>query len=203
MSLGTWRTELVLGQDVQRDVGTPLVPSAPGLHIGIVGEYKQDPENLNRLRVKVPSLQTDDTPLWARFAAPYASKERGLCFYPEPGDEVVLGFFAEDPRYPVILGSMHNPKNKPPYAPSVGNNQKGLVLTQGGNEQQLLFDTKAVSAVLVSGKEKIALQKGAKIESDGPVQLAGSKIDIAAKQQVNLQGQSGVQIKGAKVDLSN
>jgi phage protein D len=39
MSTGTWRTDLVLGQDTQRDVGAPLVPSVCGLHIGIVDTF--------------------------------------------------------------------------------------------------------------------------------------------------------------------
>ncbi len=199
-----WDTLLALGQDLMRDVAADLLPTAQGLYIGIVAKHKADPDNATRLQVSLPALNLDNKPIWARFAAPYASKDSGLCLYPEEGDEVVLGFLEEDPRYPVILGALHNPKNKPPFPPSVENLEKGLVLAKGDQKQQLVFNTKDGSAVLEAGKDQLTLKQGITLASNEAVTItAQKKIEVAAKQQVNVQGQSGVTVKGAKVDLSN
>jgi uncharacterized protein involved in type VI secretion and phage assembly len=40
----------------------------------------------------------------------------GAVFWPEAGDEVIVGFLEGDARYPVILGSLYSQKNKPPEA---------------------------------------------------------------------------------------
>jgi uncharacterized protein involved in type VI secretion and phage assembly len=145
----------------------------------------------------------DDKPLWARFATPYASKESGLCFYPEEGDEVVVGFFADDPCYPVILGAMHNPKNLPPFPPSTENNQKGLVFGHGDNKQQLMFDSQKKSATLQVNKDVLTLHQGMQLASEQDVTISAQNLALNAKQQVKVEGSSGVHVKGAKVDLTN
>ncbi len=38
----------------------------------------------------------------------------GVMFLPEVGDEVVIGFFNDDPSHPVVLGSLHSSKSPPP-----------------------------------------------------------------------------------------
>ncbi len=189
MAQGKWRTTIVLGSDPVLEADSALVPEAVGLHIGVVDSYKADPNGLNRLRVKIPALLGNKS-LWARFAAPYASKDSGLCFYPEVNDEVVLGFFDADPRYPVILGAMHNPKNKAPFAPSKDNAEKAMVFVNGEVKQKLAFNIKNASVLLDNnGKESVALTSEA--------------MQFNAKAQLTLQGKAGVKIKGATVDLSN
>ncbi|MBV4465870.1 hypothetical protein KVG95_21310 [Pseudomonas sp. SWRI79] len=195
-----WRTTLQIGQSLSLDVDAGVVPKVTGVLVGVVDSYLEDPAKLNRLRVKVPALQ-DKTPLWARFAAPYASKESGLCFYPEEGDEVVVGFFADDPCYPVILGAMHNPKNLPPFPPSTENNQKGLVFGQGDNKHQLMFDSQKGSATLQVSNDAMTLHKGMQLVSDQDVTISVQNLKLNAKQEVNIEGKKGVQVKGA-VDLS-
>ncbi|AZC38226.1 phage baseplate assembly protein V [Pseudomonas chlororaphis] len=198
-----WRTTLLIGQPLSHDVDAAVVPRASGVLVGVVDSYQEDPGKLNRLRVKVPALMQNDKPLWARFATPYASQESGLCFYPEPGDEVVVGFFADDPCYPVILGAMHNPKNLPPFPPSTENNQKGLVFGQGDNKQLLMFDRQEGSATLQVHKDSLTLHQGMQLASEQDIALSAQNLTLNAKQQVKVEGKSGVQVKGAKVDLTN
>ncbi len=222
---GALRTTVAIGQDALRAVDAGLLPRAPGLTIGVVQKYRADPSNLNRLRVSVPVLGTE--PLWARLGAPYASNGSGLCLYPEPGDEVVLAFLDEDPRYPVILGAMHNPKNKAPFPPSEENAKKALIFVRGETQQGLVFDTQEISAVLESGKDRLTLHKGGQIDSEQNIAINGQKIDVVAKQSLTLtsneqqvaingqkvaiqakqqftaEGTMGVTLKGAKVDLTN
>ncbi len=198
-----WLSTLSLGQRVLRDVGASPLPTAAGLYIGVVEKFKSDPDSLNRLQVKVPALKFDNKPLWARFAAPYASKDSGLCLYPEAGDEVVLGFFAEDPRFPVILGAMHNPKNQAPFAPSHENKEKGFVYTRGEQKQQLVFNVEEVSALLQSGKETLELKKGMAFDSAEKVTMTAAKDMTLSANKLDLKGKNTVNIKGAKIDLTN
>ncbi len=214
VSRGNWRTIVTLGQGTLCDVDATLLPSVSGLHIGVVEDYEEDPNSLNRLRVNVPAV--GDKSLWARFAMPYASKDSGLCLYPEPGDEVVLGFFAEDPRYPVILGSMHNPENKAPFAPSKANNKKGLVLVKDDNTRQLLFDIEEGSVSLQYDKDHLKFKSGIELSADQDVVLAGENMRLSASKNMTLKGEEkleastkvmsmtgndSVKVKGKAIDL--
>jgi Rhs element Vgr protein len=194
-SRGNWRTVVTLGQDTLNEVDETLLPSIAGLQVGIVQEYEEDPGSLNRLRVKVPAV--GDKSLWARFAMPYASKDSGLCLYPEPGDEVVLGFFAQDPRYPVILGAMHNPQNTAPFVPSEANNKKGLVLVKDGNTRQLLFDTEEGSLSLQYDKDHLQFKAGIELSSDQDAELSCNNLEISTTKDMTLHSKEKFEV-GAK-----
>jgi len=198
---GRWRTTISLGQDSLRGVDDSLVPPLPGLHVGVVDGYQADPDQLNRLRVKVPVL--GDKTLWARFSAPYASKNSGVCFYPEPGDEVVLGFFAEDPRYPVVLGAMHNPKNPAPIKPEQGRHAKGLIFKQDDKTQQLLFEPPSGPLTLQSDQDSLVLHKGMALQCSKSLKAQARTISLQASATLEAAGKQSVAIKGAKVDLGS
>ena len=200
----SWETEVTLGASGISSIDASLLPESNGLFTGIVGPFKADPLSLNRLQVEVPSLGLPTTVyIWARFAAPYASKESALCLYPEEGDEIILGFFADDPRYPVILGSLNNPINTAPFDYTKENNQKGLVLKKGDLIQQLLIDNQDTALTIGNDKDSLLLNK------DGLSVTTEAKMVVSAKQDVTISsdtkfgatGTSGVEIKGAKIDL--
>ncbi|MCP1293298.1 MULTISPECIES: phage baseplate assembly protein V [unclassified Chromobacterium] len=198
MTPGRWRTDVTLGQDT---INVSLVPATPGLQIGVVSHYQSDPDNLDRLQVEVPIF--GNAKLWARFAKPFASKDSGACFYPEPGDEVVLGFFEADPRFPVILGAMHNPKQPSPIDPVKHLQQRGLILKQGDKQQQLLFDGEA-QTVQLQAADKEHLMLGAKTgfaaQSQQDVQIKGKNLTLQADTALEARGQQ-VKVKGNKVDV--
>lgn len=194
---GRWRTTLAVGLDLPAEADLQLLPEAPGLQIGVVADYQADPDRLDQLRVLVPAL---GEALWARFASPYASKDSGVCFYPEPGDEVVLGFFGADPRFPVVLGAMHNPKNPSPVNPLQNRQQRGLILQGKGKRQQLLFDGQANSALLQSDQDTLMLKAGVALDSHQDVQVRGKTLTLQANAKLELSG-SQVKVKGSKVDV--
>lgn len=174
-----WRTRVFIGREQMLSVA-PL-PQITGLHIGVVAPFeKNDPKTLYRIRVHLPVLgkDGDKNQLWARFAMPYASKESGLYCYPESGDEVVVGFFENNPAYPVIVGALHNPKNKPAVEPGKKNNLKGWQIKQKGN---MLFDTDKNTLVLSAGDKALVTldgNKGVTIEGKQEVILKGNKINL-------------------------
>jgi uncharacterized protein involved in type VI secretion and phage assembly len=61
----------------------------------------------------------------------------GASFYPEVGDEVIVGFMNEDPRFPIVLGSVYSAKLPPAYVPDQENTLKGL---KTRSKMELTFD---------------------------------------------------------------
>ncbi|BDD10017.1 type IV secretion protein Rhs [Fulvitalea axinellae] len=132
---GQWITELALG-DINPMIGQShpsledpyvLVPGVSGLHMGKVKKLASDPLGQSRLLIDCPAVDPDGEGVWSRLATFYASSSHGAQFIPEVGDEVVLGFVGDDPRFPIILGSLYGKKNAPPFSISAQNAQKGFV----------------------------------------------------------------------------
>jgi len=119
LSNGTWTTDVKFGRPDKSFTQTPnlsspsaggLVPPIRGLHIGVVTQLDEDPDQENRLQVEIPTLGDQSTHVWARPANFHASQGFGAFFIPEIGDEVILAFLDNDPRNPVILGSLYSGK---------------------------------------------------------------------------------------------
>ena len=55
----------------------------------------------------------DGVDLQSRAILVDAGKQRGQVFWPEPGDEVVVGFLNGDPRQAILLGALHGKTNAP------------------------------------------------------------------------------------------
>ena len=195
-----WRTTLSIGHVDWQAIQAPPVPTARGLHIGKVTAYPDKQaaaDQADLIQVKLPVLG-EHALLWARFASPSASVNSGQCLYPDIGDEVVLGFFEDDPRYPIILGSMFNPHSKAPFAP--GSAEKGWVFEHEGARQALLFNLKDHALTLESQKAENARVS---INSSGEVAIAAqTRVQVAAQQTLELEGSSGVRIKGSRIDLN-
>lgn len=228
---GVWRTTVSIGQPVPNvaSVQAGLMPGVLGHASAVVDKFKADPVGLNRIQVKVPGLIDDSgkaLPIWARPGFAYASNGSGLCFYPEQGDEVVLAFMEDDPRFPVIVSAVHNPKNKAPFEPSEENAKKGLVLAK--SKQQFVFDVKENSVELSVDEATLEIKKEAgttlrskhtlTFEGDKALLKAGNGITIGDGQrkqfEISAQGitvkagaelelkEMGAQLKGSKVELN-
>ncbi|MBL8739536.1 MAG: type VI secretion system tip protein VgrG, partial [Myxococcales bacterium] len=120
-----WTTELQLGlapgwfarePDIADVPAAGLLPPAEGLQIGVVGDFEKDPKGELRVKVLLSPVDKKQGAVWARMARPDAGNGRGFVHWPEPGDEVVVGFVSGDPRKAIILGALHGSKNKPPKA---------------------------------------------------------------------------------------
>ncbi len=146
---GGWQTHIQFGLSagwiqharMMTDVDAAgLVPGIHGLQVGIVQKFSKDQAGKYRIPVLIPAFspvpgtgQDTDNIVLARLGKLDAGAGRGAFFHPEPGDEVILGFVNNDPRQPVILGSLHSPKNKPPddvIDDSAGYRYKGFVIDE-------------------------------------------------------------------------
>lgn len=191
-----WRTDVQFGLaplpanprgDVMDLPAGGQLPGVNGLQIGVVSNY-DDPDKLARVQVTLPMLGAQKNAVWARLASPDAGNGRGMVFRPEPGDEVVVGFFNDDPRQAVILGGMFSSSQPQPEALGAAgqnNRSKGLVTRSGillG-----LDDEKAQVLIQTPGNNKIVIDDEAK-----SIQLAdqhGNSISMSA---------DGIEIKSAK-----
>ncbi|MDD1606913.1 MAG: type VI secretion system tip protein VgrG [Methylococcaceae bacterium] len=209
-----WVTDLQFGLCADWFVARPdiaalpaagLLPAVSGLHIGIVADFEEDPDKQFRVKVKIPALGEKQDPLWARLASPDAGKGRGFFFRPEKGDEVVLGFFNEDPRQPVIIGALFSSKNTPPddFKVEKDNKTKGLVTKKGTT---IGFDDEKSTVFIQTKKNKILLDEdGKKIllsdANNNTITMDKDGITLKSGKDFKIEASGNVEIKGSKVDV--
>jgi Rhs element Vgr protein len=172
-----------------------LAAAVHGLQVGIVTELADDPGKEHRIRVKVPLAGMDEKGVWARVATLDAGKERGTVFRPEKEDEVVLGFFHDDPAQPVVLGMLHSSAKAPPIQPTADNHLKGYV---SRSKIALRFDDKDKVAILETpGGSSLTLS-----DKDGGIVLKdknGNSITLNDK-GISIESKKALKLK-AKTDL--
>jgi len=195
---GEWTTEVGIGVDAESfsesksDIksSTGGIPGVEGLCNGVVKKIHADPDGDMRVLVDIPVIAESGDGVWARFSSPYATKDAGIFFMPEVGDEVVLGFLGNDPRYPIILGSLHSKKNVASYDPDQPNTFKGIVTKNQlkiefqDQKKEITIETPAGNTVIISdaGKSiKIKDQNNNKIEMTTSGILLDSPKDITIK----------------------
>jgi len=203
---GVWTTQVELGIDpawfaTLPDVSGPpaagLVPPVRGLQAGVVKAIVGDPEAAYRVQVEVPVLDSPSQLVWARLANFYASNRFGDFFYPEIGDEVVLGFFNADPRSPVILGFLYSKARPPAVQPDESNTQKSVVTRSG---LTMVFDETQRSVLLKTPDGKQALlndaDKTVKLsdENDNVITLTPSGVSIKSPKNIDITAEGSISL---------
>lgn len=222
LSPAGWFTDLQLGiparpyhaeQEMADAPAGGLLPAVNGLQVGLVRKFEKDKGGQHRVQVALPAMGKESNVIWARMAMPTAGKgaagPRGLLFWPEEGDEVVVGFLNDDPRAAIVLGSLFNSKNAPIFPLDAKNARKGLVTKSGSKlefddeKQEIILSTKEKLEMRLQEKEQTLSLKdksgGAvfKLGKDGiSMVFGGSKIQLT-KDGVKLEG------AGQKIELVN
>jgi len=119
----------------------------PGLVEAIVVD-NVDPDSLGRVKVKFPSLPEMPESHWARLVMPMAGEERGWMTIPEIEDEVLVSFVHGDFNHAIVLGSLYNGVDTPPYANE--DEENNLRVFQSRSGHRLTFDD-------TDGEERIEL----------------------------------------------
>lgn len=227
---GNWITEVSVGlpfawfteePDVMAPPAAGLLPGARGLFTGTVKKMYEDPDSQFRILVNVPLFDPAGEGIWARLSNFYSTNGAGAFFLPEVGDEVVLGFLNEDPRYPVILGSMYSSTKIVPFKglePNQKNSKKAIVSKSGiyveFDDDQKIFTiaTPGKNTVIISDKDKkitvedenknsiVMSSDGITIKSMKDINIEGQNINMKAKQAIKVTASGGdVQISGLNI----
>jgi type VI secretion system secreted protein VgrG len=96
---------------------------------------------------------------WIRVAHPWAGKNWGMVAIPRIGHEVVVDFLEGDPDQPLIVASVYNGDNMPPYALPANMTQTGILTrsSKGGSAataNELRFEDKMGSEQVYLHAEK-------------------------------------------------
>jgi phage protein D len=190
----------------------PIYNPIKGLHIGKVTKIDADPAGEYKIQVLIPSLKQTGLGVWARLSHLYATAKAGSFFIPEVGSSVVVGFLNEDPRFPVVLGSLYNSTNSPPVTMSATNSKKAiyskslLKLEFDDKDKILTLLTPGGNSIIISDKAKgitITDMNGStiKMSSSGIFMSSTSDITIKSGKKLNLVGTTGIAVSCAAGDV--
>ena len=210
VSKGNWLTEVDFGispdwfaerRDLTALPAAGMLPAVEGLQIGIVMKLDGDPLKLHRIQVKVPVLQAETEGIWARLASCYASNKFGSFVLPEVNDEVILGYFNNDPSHPVIIGSLYNGKHAPPYPIKAPNDIKAFVsrekLTLELDEKNKVITVKtpAKNTIIISDKDKGVLIQD---QNKNKIELNASGITLESPKDIKITAKGAIEMKASK-----
>lgn len=185
----------------------------------------EDPDKLGRIKVKFPWLDDKIESSWARLAAPFAGKDRGIQFLPEVGDEVLVIFQMGNFQKPIVLGGLWNGVDVPPSDGQEGKNHLKVIQSTAKHKIEfsdnkddsylLITDGETKSSIKINLKEEsIEIQSSKKVQitsADGEIVLKGKKVILegssevevkASSGSVKINGQSSVDIKASTINLN-
>ena len=172
--------------------GGPRSPSLDnvqhGLHYGVVCQNK-DPDNLDRIKVRLPWLDEGDTDQthWAQLLTPMEGPKFGWYVLPDIDDVVVIAFIAGDISQPVVVGGVWS---KPDFSPEPNedgkNNFRGYRSRAG--HRMVLDDSPGGTKVWVADKTTKNMVGMGKFAKDG----AGP--NICAVWKPPMSGEAGISI---------
>jgi uncharacterized protein involved in type VI secretion and phage assembly len=212
-------------------------PASPGLaatHLGVVEGIvldNKDPDGMGRILVQFPWLPNETKSAWARWSTPMAGNKMGLVTYPEKDDEVLIDFVNGNVHEPVILGSLYNGKDKPPFDNADGKNDLRVFYSRSGHvleindksgSETITIKDKSGGLIIVldTSKETISItsSKDITMKADQNVTIeakdiqmkagsnakfqAGSTLEAGAGSSTTVQGGSTVKVQGAKIELN-
>lgn len=210
---GGWKTEYNFGLESERSFTENTTSgvnnsqaqvgqtnSINGLQIGIVTDVV-DPQNLNRIKVRIPLLAENGEGIWARLATLNASKEMGSYFIPDVDDEVIVGCLGNSPDAPIILGSLYSSSNIPPFTITEDNYLKGFV-TKVGTKIILDDEKKSIEISTINGN-KLTIsddQKGLTIEDENSnkIVLDNNGITMESCKDFAIKANGNMKIEGAQ-----
>lgn len=101
---------------------TIVPPEIKGVLIAkVVGPASEEihTDEYGRIKIQFPwdikNKNDDSSSCWVRFSQPWAGSKYGFQFIPRIGSEVLVSFIQGNPDFPLVIGSVYNGQNKPPF----------------------------------------------------------------------------------------
>lgn len=177
-----------------------------GVHLAIVTADKDaPPDNPGyRVKVKIPTLASEEETFYARIAVPMAGKGRGTYMLPEVHDQVLVVFEHGHIDRPIIVGTLHSKQQVPAEINGSGKNNTKLIKSRSGH--RLIFDdtkgSERITIVDSTGKNKIVLDaanKKVKIECAGDIVVKAKQNVILHANALKIGTTEGVSVAGKQV----
>lgn len=157
-----------------RSTARPLIHGVQSAEVVGTGDDVHT-DKLGRVKVQFRwdryGKKDDKSSCWIRVASPWANSNFGMVSLPRVGSEVIVAFMDGDPDRPVIVGSVYNGDNVPPFPLPGKKGVSGLKSkTLGGGAadfNELSFDDSA-------GDEKVFLQA----KKDYEVQVQNNFVQV-------------------------
>ena len=164
--------------------GKPVSGQMSGVVEGLVVD-NVDPEQLGRVKVKFPLLPDAPESYWARLSMPMAGQERGWMTIPEIGDEVLVSFVRGDINDAIVVGSLYNGVDTPPYANE--DEENNLRVFQSRSGHRLTFDdtegAERIELILHNEEIQVIWDSANKVLSV----YSGKDIIIEAKEKISMK----------------
>lgn len=171
--------------------GGPRIPSGDmtltGIYFAVVTQ-NQDPEKLERIKVRLPWLDRgdEDQTEWAQLATPMEGNKFGWYSLPDINDVVAVAFIAGDIKRPVILGGIWSTADAPPEVNEGGKNDFRGYTSRTGH-RMILDDSSNVKVVFADKTTKLMI-------GVGNFASGGSGENICAIHKPPMAGSEGVSI---------
>lgn len=204
----------------------PFIPKADGLIYGVVKGNIKNKGGYEMVEVEIPANYENvgEKTIYARLATFAAGEKGGAVFRPFEGDEVVIGFIDNDPRFPILLGSLYTPTNEPGYEWNDSAEQEEVGFTMedwkfsiqtadkvlkiespdaqqfiidNGNQSQISMIYDGDNSIEVNKKGIILKGKSITLESQqGDVKMSGKSIEASAQTGLKLEANTQLELEG-------
>jgi type VI secretion system secreted protein VgrG len=144
-------------------VSPPVVTPRPRVHgaqtAKVVGQDEIDVDEHGRIKVQFHWDRKNDYSRRVRLAQVWAGNQWGAMFIPRVGMEVVVDFLEGDPDHPLVIGTVYNGQNKPPYDLPGQKNTAGWksnsTIGGGGYNEYVFDDTKGQELIRQHGQKDL------------------------------------------------
>jgi type VI secretion system secreted protein VgrG len=135
----------------------------------------------------------DKSSCWVRVAQSGASGGFGSILIPRVGDEVVVVFLDGNPDRPLIMGSLYNSKNTPPWSLPANKTQSGFLTRSmkgdGGTANFFRFEDKAGAEQVIMHAERnmdteIEVDETHSVGSNRTITVGGTHTETIKKDTV-------------------
>lgn len=168
-----------------RSMPTAIKPDVVGLQTAVVTGSETDEDiavdKYGRVQVTFhwnkPDKKNAQSSCPVRVASPWAGKGWGAVSIPRIGQEVVVSFLEGDPDRPLIIGSVYNGDNSPPYSLPDNKTQSGIksrsLLGAADDANELRFEDKKGAEQFFIHAQKDMLEE---VENDHTVTIDHDEI---------------------------
>ncbi|HII02545.1 TPA: phage tail protein [Methanosarcinaceae archaeon] len=187
-------------------------PRIFGVVVALVTDNK-DEEEQGRVKIKFPWMGDEAGEAWARLATLMGGKDRGMVFYPEVDDEVLVVFEQGNINYPYVIGALWNGKDKPPEKNSDGKNNIKMIKSRSGHtiiiddkegkeKIEIIDKSKKNKICIDSSKKKISMECEGDIElsaAKGKVSIKAKEIEIKSSSSAKIEASAGMDLKASGI----